>query len=58
MKDFKDFIAGSGEINVFAYLIYMLYSCISFVPLSHMNCTPKVRQKNLTFGVFCYEINL
>ena len=32
----KDFIAGIGEINVIAYLIYMLYSCISFVPLSHI----------------------
>ena len=22
-----------------------------------MNCTPKVRQENLTFGVFSYEID-
>ena len=30
MKDFKDFIAGIGEINVIAYLIYV---CTDLAPL-------------------------
>ena len=33
MKDFKDFIAGIGEINVIAYLIYV---CIGLAPLFHI----------------------
>lgn len=33
MRDFKDFIAGIGEINVIAYLIYM---CIGLAPLFHI----------------------
>ena len=33
MKDFKDFIAGSGEINVFAYLISV---CSGLAPLFHI----------------------
>ena len=30
MKDFKDFIAGIGEINVIVYLIYV---CTGLAPL-------------------------
>ena len=33
MKDFKDFIAGIGEINVIAYLIYV---CAGLAPLFHI----------------------
>ena len=33
MKDFKDFIAGIGEINVIAYLIYV---CSGLAPLFHI----------------------
>ena len=33
MRDFKDFIAGIGEINVIAYLIYV---CIGLAPLFHI----------------------
>ena len=33
MKDFKDFIAGIGEINVIAYLIYV---CTGLAPLFHI----------------------
>ena len=33
MKDFKDFIAGIGEINVIAYLIYV---CTGLSPLFHI----------------------
>ncbi|OFK02110.1 hypothetical protein HMPREF2837_09955 [Streptococcus sp. HMSC071D03] len=33
MKDFKDFIAGIGEINVIAYLIYI---CSGLAPLFHI----------------------
>ena len=33
MKDFKNFIAGIGEINVIAYLIYV---CTGLAPLFHI----------------------
>ena len=33
MKDFKDFIAGIGEINVIVYLIYV---CTGLAPLFHI----------------------
>lgn len=33
MKDFKDFIAGIGEINVIAYLIYV---CSGLAPFFHI----------------------
>ena len=33
MKDFKDFIARIGEINVIVYLIYM---CTGLTPLFHI----------------------
>ena len=33
MRDFKDFIAGIGEINVIAYLIYV---CTGLAPLFHI----------------------
>ena len=33
MRDFKDFIAGIGEINVIAYLIYL---CTGLAPLFHI----------------------
>ena len=33
MKDFKNFIAGIGEINVIAYLIYV---CPGLAPLFHI----------------------
>ena len=33
MKDFKDFIAGIGEINVITYLIYV---CTGLAPLFHI----------------------
>jgi len=33
MKDFKDFIAGIGEINVIAYLIYV---CTGLAPLFYI----------------------
>ena len=33
MKDFKDFIAGIGEINVIAYLTYI---CSGLAPLFHI----------------------
>ncbi|WP_049504090.1 hypothetical protein [Streptococcus oralis] len=33
MKDFKDFIAGIGEINVIAYLIYV---CTGLASLFHI----------------------
>ena len=33
MRDFKDFIAGIGEINVIVYLIYV---CIGLAPLFHI----------------------
>ena len=33
MRDFKDFIAGIGEINVIVYLIYV---CTGLAPLFHI----------------------
>ena len=33
MRDFKNFIAGIGEINVIAYLIYV---CTGLAPLFHI----------------------
>ena len=33
MRDFKDFIAGIGKINVIAYLIYV---CTGLAPLFHI----------------------
>jgi len=33
MRDFKDFIAGIGEINVIAYLIYV---CTGLAPLFYI----------------------
>ena len=33
MRDFKDFIAGIGEVNVIAYLIYV---CSGLAPLFHI----------------------